>query len=415
MYFFRRGGSDSGEVPSTVEDNLQSDEVLVSCLSGSGTLTVERNSGATATEGESAETVYAATTDRRVLLGSESELWHELAYTDIKSAEKAGSMLNPALSITVWGVGTYRLPVNQRRALSEAVEYTNEAQDVWERVGSILTNAQAAINELERHITAGELGDAFEARDKAERKVEQARDVLSETEIETVGLENRIEATDTERYRAEIRARHQRATQLVTEGDQQTEKGEYDRAYGSYWKARDHLENALVLVRRAGVEEPPTARPEIERIEKHLAHLKVRPVGMARQAHERARMTTDPEEAVESWEAAFEYYRGALEAGWGTPLDFRGKHDQVRAMLVRVVRNLVDAHRWRIDALESAGDESAERGAYDQAKQHYERGLSSCNRLRELEHEFDEGNREEIRRVRHRLNAKYESVRWESV
>ena len=404
-------------MPPPVESRLQSDEVLITHLSGTGTLTIEGNSGGTETEGDPEGTVHAAITDRRVLLGcgGSEQKWHELPYTEIKSVEKAGSLLSPTLSVTVWGVGTHRLSVSQRRALSGAVEYANEAREVWERVGSILTNAQTANSNLERHITAGELGEAFEARDKAERKVEQARALLSETDIETVGLENRIATVETERYRAEIRARLQRATQLVTEGDQQTKRGKYDRAYENYWKARDHLENALVLVRRAEVREPPTARDEIERIEKHLAHLKVRPVGMARQAHERARMTTDPEEAVESWETAFEHYRGALEAGWGTPLDFRGETEHIRAMLVRVVRNLVEAHHWRIDAFESKGDTYKASEEYGRAKQQYESALDSCDRLRELKHEFDEGSREEIRQVRHRLNAKYESVRWESV
>lgn len=406
---------DTEEPFESVDGRLSAEEQLLHQLSGQGELVCEASDGTTETRGAPESTVFAVFTDRTVLLGTEHGDVDELVtvqYADIKHVRRTGGVLDSTLEVRVWGEGTYRMPVGNRRKLSAAVEYANEAKEYWERVESLLTNAEKANTQVERHITAGNLRDAFEARDKAGTKLEQARGVLTETDIETAGLQQRIRAVELERYHSEVRARLRRATQLVADGEQQTERAEYDGAYESYWRARDHLENALAIVRRTELEEPPTARSEIARIENHLEHLEVRPIGLAKQAHDRARTTTDPEQAVVAWTEAFEHYRDALEAGWGTSLTFRGDTETIRGMLIRVLRNLVEAHCWLAGELERAGDEYADSGEYERAKDQYKAARDSYDDALEFTWEFRVGDEQALRTERHRLNAKYESVRW---
>jgi len=406
------GGAKSAA--QVIESNTEAGEEVVCRLIGTGPLVVEHDDEAT--HGSTESEAFVAVTDRRLVMAVETDGETECVdfqFTAIRRVELSGRVVRPKLELRLWDGTTYRLPVKRTQGLGAELSYLEAAIECWQRVGSMFTNAEQAIDELERAIVDGNLKDAFDSREKSRQKLAQAADVLAETEVETAPLERRIEALEAARHRSEIRARTSLATRLVTEGDQQTRDGEYERAYRSYWRARDQLENAAAIARENELSEPATIREEIDRIEHHLEHLSVRPLGLAKQAHERARLTGHAEEAVENWEAAHEHYRDALEVGWGADLGFRGETEAIRDVLVRVVRNRMWAYTWYVSELETEGDRLRENDEYPQAKRAYEEALARCGEAFEFAREYDLDARATIPETRHRINAKYESVRWE--
>lgn len=399
-----------------LEEGIDPGESVVHQLHGSGPLRVESGDETEEVYGDDEDEALVAVTDRRLVFVVETEAdpeWFDVSFTEIRSVELTGRVVRPRLEVRVWGDGSYVVHVDRAQGVNTTVTYLEEAHERWKRVGSVLTNAEKATDDLERRVVAGDLRAAFDAREKAEQKLAKARRLLEETSVETAVLKRQVDRVAETRHRTEIRARTSLATRLVTEGDQGTADGEYEAAYRSYWRARDHLENALALARKHDLSEPATIRDDLERIENHLDHLRVRPVGLAKQAHERARTTTDSTEAVETWRAAHEHYRDALEVGWGSDLEFRGEKGAIRDALVRVVNNRMEAYRWHVEELEAEADELRENGELAKAKRHYEAALDTCGEALELAREYDPEARSWVRENRHRVNAKYESVRWE--
>lgn len=406
--------SDSGNSQRTVGDKLAADEVYVDELS----LRAIENAPEEAPEDivRDSETATLIITDRRLFLSAGRETGGgiaEIQFPDVRGVDVTDTVFSNELGIRLWEGGTYRFSVARGESLTEVVEYLQEAHTIWKRVGSVLTNAQKASSELESAVEAGDMRAAFEAREKASAKIEKAKGIVDGAAVETAGIERQIERVQQQRKHSEMRARMTLAEQLAARGNECLQTREYERAHRHFWKARDHLENAVAISKETESTAPPAIEDDLNTVEQRLVLLHIRPLALAKQSQQRARSTTNPETAVRFWYEAFEHYRDALEAGWGTELDFRGETESIREQLIRVNRNRIDAHRWYANSLESEATEYLERGEYSKAIRKYGAARNECDAALEIAREFRAGDSAAIREQRHRLNAEYEAVRWE--
>lgn len=405
------GGSASSEssdaVVSALEEYIDSSEQVKYRLTGKG--------GVVRDDGELSETIQepadgqsvAVVTGRQVLIVLASpgkQIVIPLVYTNIKSVDATDGLLRSKLSIAVWGDGEYRFKIADGDDLGAAVHYIREASECWQRVVSALEDAQEAIDAMGAKLEAGELDSAQEARQRTQEKLQRAEQYLGNADIDPPeSLTQQIEETKTERDQSEIRNRLARAETLMTEAQHQTESRAYTGAYQSYWYARDHLETALMIARDSDIPEPSLVDSKLETIETRLRHLEVRPLALARQACERAKGTDKLTVRVESWQEAFEHYRDALTAGWGTDLEFEGDREEIRFRIESIVEHLIDSRRELARTYEEAGDNLQ---SDSEASTEYERALSEIDQARQLAAEFRAGNCEEIEMQRHRLERK---------
>jgi hypothetical protein len=255
-------------------------------------------------------------------------------------------------------------------------------------------------------IEAGDLETARDRREAAAEKTEKARTYLGRFDIDPpAALQERIAEVQRERARTEIRTRIARAETLITEASHHTQAREYTEAYRSFWYARDHLETAQAVARKGDLSGPAEIQSKLDTIETRLSHLEVRPRALAQQACERARGTDKLAVEIDAWQEAFEQYRDALTAGWGTDIDFSGDKEQLRSQIEAVVGNLIERRQDLAARLEDEGDKHR-RGHPDTAREHYDNALDQLEQAHQLAREFRAGDAESIRLERERLGSK---------
>ena len=384
---------------SALQDYLESGEEIQYSLPGKGDLIREVDGEVhTYTKPPDGQSI-AIVTDRQLLFalaGPDERTVIEIPYTNVKSVDADDGLLRSRLTVAVWGEGEYRYKIADSSDLGAAVHYLQAASDCWQRVVSALEDASEQIDLMGEELERGALDHAQEARDQIREKVERAHRYLEQAAIDPPSpLCERIERVERKRDRAEIRNRLTRAETLMTEATHQADAREYTAAYQSYWYARDHLETAQMIARNAEVSEPAAVSTKLEEIETRLRHLEVRPLALARQACERAVGTDKLDVEVDAWEQAFEHYRDALTAGWGTDLAFEGETSDIRFRIEVVVANLIEGLQELGDRCEAAGDQlrsSDVAGAIEQ----YEGAIEHLERARWFAAQFRAGDREAL-------------------
>lgn len=352
-------------------------------------------------------TALIVVTDQKILftiVSPDDEWILDVPYTDVRNVDVKTGLLRSTLVVDSWTTGTCRVRTSDSDSLTEAVTYIREATHCWQSVLKKIQAATERLSALSDHLEDGRLGEVHETREKIRAKLDQANAAVEDAEIESIPvLVDRIAETRAELHRTEIYARLTRATTLMTEAQHMTDSRAYTGAYQRYWDARDHLENARMLARQVDIEEPAVIDGHLEEIETHIENLRVRPLALAKQARERAETTEKLDVRIEALEQAFEHYRDALTAGWGTDYEFAGEKDHIRMQIELVVRTLVGTHREmaeqcirRGDGYRANGDIMSAWRAYEQAADHVEDG-------KQLAREFHASNPEEFAELEARL------------
>lgn len=409
------GGEPSEALIEALTTRFDSGEAIVHRLPGDGVLEHE-DDGTETIRAVTEHDILAVATDRRLFFAVEtadSERIIPIPYTDIRAIDVDDGLLHSRLTVRVWASGTYTMEVSDTKELGRAVSYLSEASDIWQRVVAALQETRKATAALETNIEAGRIEQAREARETATRNLDRAAEKLDDATIETGELADRYATATGEFHRAEIRARLTRAETLMTEGRHQTDSAAYAGAYRSYWHARDHLENALMIAIENDIKEPALIQSKLDAVETSLDHLEIRPLALAKQAGERAERTGNIDDEVEAWAAAFEHYRDALTAGWGTGLDFAGNGNELRQRIESVVGSLIEARRNYARQLEAEADRHKTAEEFEHARHGYATACSQLDSARQLAREFRSGDTRAIRDQRHRVDSKLEAVRWE--
>lgn len=347
-------------------------------------------------------------TDRKLLFvvaAPESNTVVDVAYTDIKRVDAHDGLLRSKLTVAVWGEGEYRMKIADGSELAAAVHHLREASECWDRVITALDDAYEQITVMGEQLEGGNLEPARNARERTNEKLDRARTQLDESDIDAhAPLEERIEDAQREQNRTEIQTRITRAETLLSEATQQTETREYGEAYQNFWYARDHLETALSISRQADLQEPPTIRSKLQTIENRLDTLEVKPIALGQQAVERAEGTDKLDVEVEAWQAAFEHYRDALTAGWGTGLDFSGTTEDLQFRTESIVGRLINSRQEL--AASYASEAARKQGDPERALERYDDALEQLELAEQLASEFRSGDVEEIREERAEIGEK---------
>jgi tetratricopeptide (TPR) repeat protein len=133
-------------------------------------------------------------------------------------------------------------------------------------------------------------------------------------------------------------------------------------------------------------------------------------MAMAHQARERAMATDKHAVAVEHWQDAFEQYRNALTAGWGTDIDFADT-EQLKERIEETVGDLIGAHRAYAETLEAAGDRALDSaGDTESARTRYRQARNQVDDALGLAREFRSGDPDAMRAFRDRLDEKLTQI-----
>lgn len=402
--------SDAEEsVVDALDGYLDSDEQIKYRLPGKGGVVREKDGQTEETTVPGNGTALALVTDRRlvfVVASAEQSSRIPVTYTEIKNVDADDGLLRSKLTVEVWGDGEYRFKIADSSDLGAAVQYLQQSSQCWDRVIAALEDAHERSAEMGEQIESGNLEAAREKREAATAKIDRAREYLARFDIEPPAvLRAKIDETERERDRTEVRTRIARAETLITEATHHTETREYTQAYQNFWYARDHLETAGSIARNGDISEPAEISTKLETIENRLSHLEVRPRALAQQACERAEGTDKLAVEVEAWQEAFEHYRDALTAGWGTELEFSGDVDTLRVRIETVVETLIERRRDLADRLESEGDEHRKRDP-DTARERYDEALAQLEAALQLAREFRSGDPDALATERDRLGSK---------
>jgi hypothetical protein len=403
-------GSQSREVSDAVvaalDGRIEADEPILYRLPGKDDLHHERDGEsrtiAIPTDGEA----RAIVTDRRllfVLANETDQTIVEISHLDLKDVDANDGLLRSKLTVAAWNDGSYSLRTAGGDTLGAAVGYLRDAGTCWQQVVAALDDADERTAELGEALEAGELEAAREAREAATAKLDRAATKLDEFAHEPPApLSDRLAEARTDLAQTQIRGHFARAKTLMTEAQAQTDAGAYTGAFRSYWHARDHLETALSTARQADISKPAAIDSKLDTIETRLDHLRVRPTALAQQAVERAEGTDKLDVAVEAWQEAFEHYRDALTAGWGTDIEFAGDTRDIRFQTEVIIANLIDA-RWRLAA---QYEDEADEAEGERATELYDEALAQLEAAQDLASEFRSGDPDRIESHVERVAAK---------
>lgn len=112
-------------------------------------------------------------------------------------------------------------------------------------------------------------------------------------------------------------------------------------------------------------------------METRLDRLVRQPVGLAKQATERALGTDDPAVGVETTRAALEHHQDALTVAWGADREGPYDREELQHRVALLADGLVDARRAYAARLEASGDALAAEGDHERARERYGRPLHS--------------------------------------
>lgn len=404
------GAGDPDEaVVDALDGYIEADEQINYRLPGKGAVVREEDGQTHETTVPGNGTASAVVTDRRlvfVVASAEQASRTTISYTEIKSIDAKDGLLRSKLTVEVWGAGEYRLKIADSSELAAAARYLRESSECWDRVIATLDDVHERAAEMGERIEAGESKAAREKREAATAKLRKAREYLTRFDIDSPpALRAKIEAAARERDRTDIRTRISRAETLITEATHHTETREYTQAYQKFWYARDHLETAQSVARESAVPEPPEIDTKLGTVENRLSHLEVRPRALAQQACERAEGTDKLPVEVGAWQSAFEHYRDALTAGWGTDIDFSGDVERLRSRIETVVATLIERRRDLAEELEREGDEHR-RSNPDTARERYDEAIDQLEAALGLAREFRSGDPAALEAERDRLGSK---------
>lgn len=395
-------------VLDTLEGSIDATEQIEYRLPGKKGVVQEQNGNTDKTTVPGSGTVLAVVTDRKlvfVVASSEQSSQIEISYTELKAVDAKDGLLRSKLTVEVWGGGEYRFKIADSSNLGAAVQYLQQSSECWDRVVAALDDACERTTEMGEAIEEGHAEAVRKRREAATAKLERAQEYFSRFDIEPMGLREKIAAAERAHNRTEVRTRIARAETLIAEATNHTSSREYTDAYQKFWYARDHLETAQSIARESDISEPPEITSKLETLETRLSHLEVRPRALAQQACERAEGTDKLAVEVAAWQEAFEHYRDALTAGWGTDIDFSGNIDQLRSRIETVVETLIDCRLQLAEQLEDEGDRY-QRGHPDTAVEHYDEALKQLEQSLALAREFRSGDSDAIATERDRLGSK---------
>jgi hypothetical protein len=365
-------------------------------LTSTGGLKHEEGDGDTYEKGGGDGGTLLAATDRKLVFVVDTRSGLETAdvpYTDLKDISADSGILKTTLSVRVWGRGTYSFEPNEGETAERVAEFATNGSRTWQRVVAALQDARQHISTIASYVADGDMAAAREARESARSNLETAQTRIGEAQRWfRAPLEERAERVETELSRTWTKARFERGRTLLGVARERTASDQYDQAAAAFQRAREHLERALTIAIEDGFALASDIQSTLSELRDHLDTLRERPLTFAERSRAQAQMADSPELAVVAWEEALDHYRDALEAAWGTDIDFDGDTDALRVQIEWAVANAVRERERLAAALEAEGDDHRRAGDHDQARDRYEAAAEQVAMARRLARQYCAGD-----------------------
>jgi len=393
---------------------LVAEDILLQCgpyesvqyrLPGKGSLVHDDEQGRN--RFEATNTLFAVITDKQLFFGHDASgetTIEPIPHADITDVSVTGRFLKKALVVDVWEGGSYTFRPADKDQLTEIRAYLDEVSECWQIIEALFDDLGQTSAALRGQIESGEIKTAQETVETAEKTVERIRSQIAVGELDSV-LGPRLADAERTLHQRRMRGHRRRAEILVREGKKLTGERAYTDAYHTYDRARKHLDISLGLAQRQGFDKPPTVTDLREHIDTRIANLQVLPKALGEQATERAKGTDHPDVAVEAWQEAFDHFRDALTAGWGTDFSFSGDRDALRVTVERTVANLINARLEYATECVNDGDDAVEDGAHSKAIHCYREAQHQLNEASQLSNEFRAGDSNAIHAELARVTA----------
>jgi hypothetical protein len=376
-----RGQPTEEPMVAALESHLEETEEVVYRLTSSHGIVHETDEGTNEKASGDGGTLLAVT-DRRLVFVVDTGPGvntTDIPYTDLRSIDVDGGLLQTSLALVVWGRGRFRFRPYQSDTAREVAEFAVGASDAWQRAVAALQAAEQQITELSNHVEAGEMTAAERTRARIDDRLQTARRRADgATAVVRTAIEERVASVERELARARMDARFERSRRLGDEVDRLAEDDDYDAAYAAVERARTHLDVALSIATEHEFPGADSIRSERDSLEESLGSLEERPLRRAERALDRARKTGDRQAAVAAWEHALQCYRDALTAGWGTDAEFAGGTGALRLQVEWLVAKVVRLRLGLADRYETDGDAFQVLGAETLANDRYE---TACGHL----------------------------------
>ena len=393
-----------------LESRLEETEAVEYQLTSTGSLTHEEDGGDTYDKGGGDGGTLLAATDRKLVFVVDTRSGLETAdvpYTDLKDVSVDSGILKTRLSVRVWGRGTYSFPPQGGDDTERVAEFATGASRTWQRVVAALQDARQHVSTIETYAADGDMDAARSARESARSNIETARTRITEAQRWfRTPLEERAERVDAELSRTWMAARFERGRTLLEEATGHTDAQRYDDAAATFQRARQHLERALTTAIEDGFALAGEIQSTLSALRDRLDTLRARPLTYAERSRARAQLAESPELAVVAWEDALGHYRDALDAAWGTDIDFQGETDALRMQIEWVVANLVRERERLAASLESEGDDRTPTGADEQARDRYRGAADQLAMAHRLARQYRAGDADALAAHLDRLRAK---------
>lgn len=381
---------------AALASRLEESEDVEYQLTSAGGLTHEEDSGETYKKGGGDGGTLLAVTDRKLVFVVDTRSGLETAdvpYTDLKDISADRGILKTTLSVRVWACGTYSFEPNEGETADRVAEFATNGGRTWQRVVAALQDARQHISTVASYVADGDMAAAREARESARSNLETAQTRIGEAQRWfRAPLEERAERVEAELTRTWMEARFERGRTLLEVARERTASDRYDQAAAAFQGAREHLERALTIAIEDGFALASDIQTTLSELRDHLDTLRARPLTFAERSRAQAQMADSAELAIVAWEEALDHYRDALEAAWGTGVDFDGDADALRMQIEWVVANVVSERERLAADLESEGDNHRQAGNYDQASDRYEAAAEQVAMARRLARQYRTGD-----------------------
>lgn len=379
-----------------LESRLEEGEDVEYQLTSSGGLSHEDDSGDVYKKGGGDGGTLLAVTDRKLVFVVDTRSGLETAdvpYTDLKDITADSGLLRTRLSVRVWGRGTYSFEPNEGDSAERVAEFATSGSRAWQRVVAALQDTRQHISTIPTYVGEGDMDAAWDARDSAQLNLETAQTRTGEApRWFRAPLEERAERVEAELARTWMDARYERGQTLLDEARARTAADQYDEAAVTFQQAREHLERALTTAIDDGFALVSDIQSTLSELRDHLDTLRARPLTLAERSCRQAQMADSAELAVPAWEGALDHYRDALEAAWGTGVDFDGDTDALRMQIEWVVANVVSERERLAATLESEGDDHRRADNHGQARDRYEAAATQVAMARRLARQYRAGD-----------------------
>jgi tetratricopeptide (TPR) repeat protein len=390
-----RARSADQRLTEALDSRLGESERVVSRLAGGGLAHEDGDR----TRRLGGETILAAT-DRRLVFAAAAGGSPETVtaqYTDLRSVRVDAGLLRTGLTVAVWGRGTLRFRPSEAAAARDLAAFATDASEAWQRAVAALQEAEEHAADLAARIEAGRIDAAGDARDAAREQLRTARrqaDAAPDPAADAI--EDRVASAEREFARTRMRARYERGRALADEVGVLTATADYDAAYATAERAGDHLDTARSIATDRGFE-ASSIRSERGTLDERLETLRGRPLDRAERALTRVHGSTGDHATVTALEHAFECYRDALTAGWGTGARFAGDTDALRLQIEWLAAAVIRHHRRLAARYESEGDIFRTRDAESVALDRYETAAAHLRAADRLASQYLAGDAVAIR------------------